>query len=212
MRKKFLVLIIICCNFCLFGCVNVSSRYVAQQKYGLFVSLPKPVAFSSAKTLEILYPEISMQFAGANFVYCIHDQQYTSDYYNMFFVSPLEQIYHNELKYLQASQLFKYASANVVPLHPDYILKTRINELYADYRYGLAPKAIMSVQFVLIDMSSNPQKVIMQRSFTRELLLTQKTSNALVTAWSNELDDILKQLVIVIHQQLPQKRSTTANK
>lgn len=195
MKKYFVLILILLYGLCLIGCVNLNHKYIEQQKYGLAVSLPKPVAHKNDKILEIYYPEIAAQFSGANFIYRTHELKYTSDYYNIFFVSPLEQIYHNELKYLQTVKLFKYVSGDVTPLKPNYILKTYVSALYADYRDTTQPKAMMSIQFILLDVSVKPVKIIMQKTFVQSMLLPQKSSDALVATWNKELEIILQQLI-----------------
>lgn len=202
MKKYILLTIFFLCGFCLVltGCVKLNNKYIVQQKYALAVILQKPVAHKNDKILEIYYPEIAAQFSGANFVYRTHELKYTSDYYNIFFVSPLEQIYHNELKYLQTVKLFKYVSGDVTPLKPNYILKTYVNALYADYCDAIQPKAVMAIQFVLLDVSVKPVKIIMQKTFSQSMLLPQKSSDALVATWNKELESILQQLIGLIQK------------
>lgn len=201
MRKTIVFLalaIMLLGNFCLSGCINLSSKYVPQQKYGFDVRLPRPVAAKNSKILEIYYPEIAAPFAGMSFVYRMQALKFTTDYYNIFFISPAEQIYQNELKYLRATNIFKLVSANVAPLLPDYILKAYVSELYADYRNAASPKAVITIQFVLLDVALSPPKIIMQKTFSRKQILQQKSSAALMAAWNDELGSILRQLVGVV--------------
>jgi ABC-type uncharacterized transport system auxiliary subunit len=186
------------CNFCLSGCINLSNKYIPQQKYGFDVNLPKPLAAKSGKILEIYYPEIAAPFAGMSFVYRTQTLKYTTDYYNIFFVSSAEQIYQNELKYLRATNIFKLVSVDAAPLLSGYILKTYVSELYADYRDTASPKAVMTIQFVLLDATLSPPKIIMQKTFSRKNILQQKSSEALTTAWNDELGSILRQLVSAV--------------
>jgi len=202
--KKNISLVIFTISLCflLTSCVSLDKKYVTQQKFGLSVAPAKPIGKKNEKILEIYYPEIGSQFAGSNFIYRSDELQYTSDYYNTFFISPVEQIYKNELKYLQSSELFKYISPNVAPLKPNYILKTYVSELYSDYRNGASPKAVMTIQFVLIDTTTLTPKIIFNKTLSKNQPLTQKTSNALVTAWNQELTSILRQLSFLIQKNI----------
>jgi ABC-type uncharacterized transport system auxiliary subunit len=195
MIKKNILIIILSLSFCLSGCFGVNNKYVEQQKYGLSVSEAKYSLHNTGKILEIFYPTIDSQFAGSNFVYRIDNLRYAYDYYNTFFISPLEQINRNEVKYLQSTKLFTYASDTIYPLQPNYILKTHISELYADYRDTLKPKAIMALQFTLLDITPNSTpKIVFSKSLSRSAILSQKSSDALVATWSDELASILRQL------------------
>ena len=203
-QKKSILLILLmsALSMTITGCVSLNKKYIAQQQYGLSVPAAKYTGHKTDKVLEIYYPEMSSQFSGSNFVYRTDALKYTSDYYNMFFVSPYEQINKNELKYLASSQIFKYTSNNSYPLQPDYILKTYVSELYADYRDANAPKAVMTIQFVLLDAKAPTSTIIFNKTFTKNIALTQKSSDALVFAWSNELESILRQVTYTIENKI----------
>jgi ABC-type uncharacterized transport system auxiliary subunit len=180
------------------GCVNLSTKSAPQNNYSLSALAPPNVSYNKSKAeniLEIYPPQIAPQFAGSNFVYRTNELNYTTDYYNVFFGFPAEQIQQNSIKYIQTTKIFKYASDNILPLKTDYILKTNITELYADYRDAKFPKAVISIQYTLINAKEQP-KIVFSRTLNASIPLTEKSSNALVNGWNEGLQKILKRLAI----------------
>lgn len=201
MRKSFLFFSLFILSMLLSaGCVNLSTKYLAQQQYGLSVKQPSPVPHKTDKILEIYYPNIAAQFSGSNFVYKANESEYTNDFYNKFFTSPVDDIDQSVIKYLQNSRLFKYASDDITPLRPDYILKTNVTELYADYRDKNAPRAVMSVQFTLVNTEDKPQ-IIMNKTFRQSILLRDKSSISLIVGWNKCLQNILSRLLVTLEQK-----------
>lgn len=194
MKKNIIAIVVIFfTGFLLTACVNLHTKNVSQTQthYGISVPTPAKVSHKKVGTLELAYPEISSQFAGLSFVYRIDELKYTSDFYNVFFSPPADQINYNVLKYLESAKPFAYISDNAYPIKPDYILKTNINDLYADYRNQNAPRAVISMRFVLIKTKDEP-KVVLDKTFKERVLLTQKTSDALVKSWNKGLQRILE--------------------
>lgn len=202
-KRLSLLMIAIISNLFFTGCVNFSAKNLPQQQYLLMtkdpsiysVAIPKNVKSKFyADILEIYTPQIISQFSGTSFVYRINEINYISDYYNIFFGFPSMQIGQNGVKYIQASKIFKYASDNILPLEADYVLKTNILELYADYRDKKSPKAVISIQYTLISLKKQPA-IIFNKTFSQSITITEKNSIALVDGWNNGLQKILEQML-----------------
>jgi cholesterol transport system auxiliary component len=176
------------------GCLNLHSKSFEQKQYALHIDFPvKNKNVMKEKVIDIYYPEIAIQFSGSPFIYRTSDTNYTTDYYNVFFGSPAEQIHQIIITYLDRSNLFKYASASVLPAKADYVLKTYINAIYADYRDPKHPQAVINARFLLFD-TKNETKIIWNKNLEERVFLSAKNSDAFVAALSGGMQKILFEL------------------
>lgn len=198
--------------FLLVGCISMNSKSFVPTQYGLKVTPPsQPHGKKFAKILNVYYPEVAAEFAGSSFVYRTSDINYTTDYYNVFFGTPAEQIHQNILRYLQGAKQFKYVADNVYPVRPDYALRTRVIDLYADYRDQNKPRAVLTVQSVLFDVSGEP-KIIMNKTLQQNIPLRAKTSAALIQGWNVGLNSLLQKLMFNMEVSINQAQKITDKK
>ncbi len=173
-----------------FGCVSV--RYLQRDEYMLNVKMPSKAKRSIPKeVLKMSNVTIVPQFSNLSFVYRISDINYTRDYYHIFFNPPAQQIEQLVIKYLQAKNLFKYIVSDASILPPNYILRSEITALYADYRDFKRPKAVIAIHFTLFN---NKTRILMNRTFSGVISLRRKDTRSLVYAWNRGLGKILVRL------------------
>jgi ABC-type uncharacterized transport system auxiliary subunit len=182
------------CFLCSGGCISLQQKHVEQNQYELKLALPGKVAKHISGKLDVYYPQIDYQFASSSFVYRVSDLKYITDYYNVFFGSPIDQIQEGLIKYLHSARVFNYVAEDVYPLKADYALKTTVFALYGDYRNPNLPKAVIGIRFVLLDLRDT-QKVVLDKNFKEEIPLQAKSSEALVAAWNTGLNRILRDFV-----------------
>ena len=171
------------------GCVNIKSgKYIAQKQYMLNVNLPKKANNTTSKNILLVSNVQSLsEFSGFDFVYRLSEFNYTKDKYNVFFISPQQQIKQITTRYLQHLGLFKSVSDNFSLLttipNQKYILYTKILALYADYRNKENPKAVISLRFTL----TNEEQIVFAKTYLFRISLQKKNSSDLVQAWSEGL-------------------------
>lgn len=190
MKKLYLTMIFSMCFIMISGCVSLHTKYIEQKQFALNIPAAKSRAGKSAAIIEVYSPEVVPQFAGASFVYRVSDLNYITDYYNVFFGAPSEQLQQIITQHLQATGMFQYVAENVAPLNANYILKAYVTELYADYRNVNAPTAVIALRFVLLG-HEDESGVVLNKNFREVIPLQQRTPEALVTAWDVGLKKIL---------------------
>lgn len=202
MKKYFFYIFYICfigiSLFAITGCIHLNTNFSTpsfeRQKYSLNISYPKSkTTKSNAPNLEVYYPLVSEKYSGQSFVYKTHGNIFLTDAYNIFFGFPGDQIHQIIINYLKATGQFKYVSPEVFPAKTHYALRTYINKLYADYTNRSFPKASIEIHFVLFDLQ-NQNNILLDKVFQKNILLKEKTSQALVNAWNIGLKQILQEL------------------
>ena len=146
------------------------------------------------KVLEIDNTAIAPQFSGIYFVYRTSSTHYLTDHYHYFFNPPAQQINQIVTNYLGNTGLFNYVTNDDDYEHAHYTLHTKILDLYADYRNRQKPKGIITIQFTLFQHSKLETKIVMNKTFRETIPLQAKNSDALINAWNQGLENILKKL------------------
>jgi ABC-type uncharacterized transport system auxiliary subunit len=76
-------------------------------------------------------------------------------------------------------------------LDSTYVLEGAVTALYGDYRVSTAPKAVMEIQFLLLQETATNPEIIFQRQYHKEEPLKGDTPDDLVKGWNNALNQIL---------------------
>ena len=161
--------------FCslLSGCISMN-KYIEKKQY-LFnlPTLPTSNHRASAQNLSVHPITISAPFDQNYFIYRISANQYLTDYYHSFLVSPARQLNPVLIDYLKKIGITGHKELSV-----------KITELYADYRDRQNPKAVVTLNFVL-SMEKNKKNIpLLDKTFRSAIPLKAKDSDSLVNAWS----------------------------
>jgi ABC-type uncharacterized transport system auxiliary subunit len=157
------------------------------------VQMPAKGKRITNKVLGVDNISMAPQYSSLGFVYRISDIHYTSDYYNVFFNPPAQQIEQSIIKYLQTKNIFKYVTTKTDIFQPDYILRANVLELYADYRNARIPKGVMTIHFTLF-VPNGKTNILLDKTYRSASVLHHKDSRSLVYAWNEDLAKILVQL------------------
>jgi hypothetical protein len=178
----------------LVGCTTLNKNYPQRNYYIFNVSTQqRNLSPVSGPVLEVPRFVISPSFAGTEFVYRIGDLSYKSDFYNQFLKPPASLITGEARKWLSEAGSFKYV-VNPTYGQPNYVLDGNVNELYGDYREHDTPKAVLGIQFFLIDEAPASPKIIFQNNYQREVAISSKSPGELVKGWNEALQQILTAL------------------
>lgn len=193
MKKRYFCFYGIIISACLLLTSCISVKYPDRTQYMLNAAKPQPVyRIPSKNTLTIYNITSAQQFSSLAFVYRTSDINYTRDYYNIFFNSPSDQIQDQMVKYLAATNLFQHVTDEINIFHTTYSLRSKVIELYADYRDSNQPKAVMTIKFMVF--RGTKSKIVLAKTITSSAPLATKSTRALVEAWNNDLAIILAQL------------------
>jgi ABC-type uncharacterized transport system auxiliary subunit len=177
------------------ACAKLQRNYPERNYFILSVADKNPNKSKAyGGTLEVDRLQISPSFSGREFVYRKGELSYQSDFYNQFFKAPVLLISDEVIKWLSESGPFKHVVAPTVDVDSDYTLQGNISELYGDFRTQSAPKAVLAIQFFLIDDRPTNPVIVFQNNYRRGISLSSNSPSALVEGWNEALEQILAAL------------------
>jgi len=210
MKKKTLLIVIIGI-FGMFpfvvGCVNLERSYPEKRYFVLDASRDEDVTLpETGSVLTVRRFRVSPKYEGKGLVYCLKELSYESDFYNEFFISPASMFTEEIRKRLAGSGLFKQVLDPSSLLDSTYVLEGAVTALYGDYRVSTAPKAILEMQFFLLQETDASPKIIFQSQYHKEEPLIGNTPDALVKSWNSALSQILTEFETDLKENLPKTK------
>jgi ABC-type uncharacterized transport system auxiliary subunit len=94
-------------------------------------------------------------------------------------------------KRLAGSGLFKHVVDPSSLLDSTYILEGAVTALYGDYRVSTAPKAVIEIQFFLLQEADSNPKIIFQSQYHKEEPFKGNTPDGLIKSWNTAFNQIL---------------------
>jgi cholesterol transport system auxiliary component len=174
------------------GCINLERSYIEKHYFVLNSSPAEDISSpDTGKVITVRRIRVSPKYEGKGLVYRLGELSYESDFYNEFFISPVSMFTEEIRKRLAGSGLFKHVVDPSSLLDSIYVLEGAVMALYGDYRVSTAPKAVMGIQFLLLQETAVNPKIIFQRQYHKEEPLKGNTPDALVKSWNSALSQIL---------------------
>ncbi|WP_320169281.1 hypothetical protein [Maridesulfovibrio sp.] len=193
--QKAAVLLLILGITAISGCVKLE-RPSLERKY-FTIDIPRdkaePKKPESTTNLTIRRVKISPRYEDRNLVYKTGPNSFESDYYNAFFITPAAMMTQELHSWMSDSGLF----ANV--LGPEsmgtgnLILEGVVNAIYGDYSSD-PHKAILKMQFFLLDNENPGLPIIYSRNFSRAIELKDTEAKTLVSALNCGAKEIFTEL------------------
>ena len=176
------------------GCVNLERSYIEKHYFVLDSSTAEDISSpDTGKVLTVRRLRVSPKYEGKGLVYRLGELSYETDYYNEFFISPVSMFTEEIRKRLAGSGLFKHVVDPSSFLDSTYVLEGAVTALYGDYRVSAAPKAVMEIQFLLLQETDTSPEIVLQRQYQKEEPLNGSTPDALVKSWNTALNQILSE-------------------
>src|SRR5262249_7114625 len=75
-----------------------------------------------------------------------------------------------------------------------YVLEATVTELYGDFRPGVPPAAVMTIQFALMDIARPSAVATYENTIGRRVEIAQGSPDALMRGYGKALTEILSQL------------------
>jgi hypothetical protein len=86
---------------------------------------------------------------------------------------------------------FKSVAQPGSPAPAAFVLEAAVTDLYGDLRPNRPPEAVVTIQFMLVDLRGVTPKVAMERTIARRVALSAATPDALMRGYGEALDQIL---------------------
>lgn len=194
-RRIFLTLAVLALVFAT-GCVGsafkrppVEKRYFDLEIQRSGTQAPK----AGAPVLAVRRVQVSPRYEGRELVYRTGPTSFTSDYYNLFFVPPAQMLTQDLRQWLDRSGLFARVVDAGSLVRPDLVLEANAAVFCGDYSTKPG-KAVVEVQFLLLDEGSADMAILFSRDYQREVAVSGGEPKDLVAG--------LRQAVAAIYADL----------
>ncbi|SDK83224.1 cholesterol transport system auxiliary component [Maridesulfovibrio ferrireducens] len=177
------------------GCVKLERPSLDRKYYTLSAARSGQNVFTNGTTKNLIVRRIkvSSRYEDRDLVYHVSENVYEADYYNAFFVPPASMLTQELKVWMADSGIF----ANVLGPESmgtgEFLLEGVVNSIYGDIS-GPSPKAVINMQFFMLDNSSPEMPIIYSRSFNRDVVAKSATASALVVAMNEGITDIFSEL------------------
>jgi cholesterol transport system auxiliary component len=175
------------------GCgIAFSAKYPDRTFHDIDVTRPGPRGgIVEGTALKVRRFRVSPRYEGVELVTRKSDLQYESDFYNAFFVPPASMLAEEVREWMERSGPFEHVLDFSSHVDATHVLEASVASLYADAVDPAAPKAVIEIQFFVIDDRQVPPAIAFRKDYRKEAALKEATADAVVRGWSAGLAQIL---------------------
>ncbi|WP_432735622.1 ABC-type transport auxiliary lipoprotein family protein [Maridesulfovibrio sp. FT414] len=177
------------------GCVKLDRPSLDRKYFTIDVKRDDSPASQakSAKTLIIRRVKISPRYEDRDLVYKIGPNAYEADYYNSFFIPPAALMTQELRLWMSDSGLFANVLGPESMVTGELLLEGIVNSIYGDYSQP-QPKAVLNMQFFLLDNNKAAIPIIYSRNFSREIPMKGNSADELIDAMNQGIKEIFEEL------------------
>jgi len=176
------------------GCANLSQEYPGKNQYVISVKRegPKPPD-RKARRVSFINFRISSKFEDRSLVYRLSDVKYETDFYNEFLALPSYLVTEETRKWLEGSGLFAGVVATGSRAETQYALEGNITALYGDFSDKSRPRAVMAIQFFLLDTSHANVRHVFHKNYKAVSPIPSNNAAELIKGMNACLTAILRE-------------------
>jgi ABC-type uncharacterized transport system auxiliary subunit len=152
----------------------------------------RPTLASAVLRVQTL--QVATAFEGKGFVYRSSELGCRTDFYHEFLVAPRALITEQTRQWLGASGLFRNVLDPGSKADATHSLEGNVLALYGDFRSAGSPKAVLAIQFSLVNESAASPAIVFHKSYRQEMPLENRAPETLAKAWGAALEQILRAL------------------
>jgi len=133
-------------------------------------------------------------FGGTAFVYRPGKNRLETDYYDAFAAAPGDLVTAQLVEWLRGTNMFAQVLDNNSGMSHQWALEGRLQELAVDTSDAKSPRAVMTLQFVLLDERDPAPRPLLERVYTEAVPLTGSDAAAAAEGWSAACRKIFERL------------------
>jgi cholesterol transport system auxiliary component len=153
-----------------------------------------PVQQAAGNILAVQPFSIAPAFEGKGIVSRVGENQYESDFYNEYFVSPAQMIAEQTRNWLSGSGLFAQVLLPVSSVEPTHVLEGHIQQIVLDISNPDAPRAELEITFFMLEQHKRDRTVRFEKTYKSTQPMKSGSVQDYMAAQSRCLRDILKKL------------------
>lgn len=149
---------------------------------------------TSAGIVAVLPFSIAPAFEGRGVVLRIGENQYESDFYNEYFISPSQMIADQTRHWMSESGLFAQVLLPASSVPPTHVLEGHISKMFLDMRDSEKPRAELEVTFFLVELQKRNRVIQFRNTYAASHRLQNSSRRDYIAAQGQCLQDILGNL------------------
>jgi ABC-type uncharacterized transport system auxiliary subunit len=178
------------------GCASKLPR--TPETFTIDAPAARAVAPEGSRVVSLRRVEVSPPYSGASLTYRTGAHAVERDPYASFAAPPSWVLTAAIGGYIKNSGLVRdvVAPAEGVPI--DAAIEPLATELAGDFTNSSEPAAVLTLQFRVLVPAAGPEspaRVILLKTYTRRLPLSQRTARAVVAAWNQALGEIMDEFL-----------------
>jgi len=177
------------------GCLSVDKEYPVKRFFvieaGRGEHADPPM---EAPVLRLRKMSTAPELDGKSLIYRTGDLSFETDFYNAFFISPGSMLGGEVRKWLEASGRFALVTDSAGGMETDYVLMSHLAALYGDHSEEDSSKAVMEIQFLLLEERDEEPAIVLQKNYREAIPLTDRDPATLARGFSDALRKILDAL------------------
>lgn len=188
------ILCLLALSLILAACVKLDRPATDKHFYNITpVRSGEPNSPSGDIVLKVRRMSVSELYSTRELVYQMHGGRMESDFYNLFFATPANNLTLELRKWLAASGQFAHIIEPGSMVVPSLTLEGVVNSLYGDYSDD-TPEAVVAMQFFLVDESTANNDIVFSGTYQQRIPLDAPDPADLVQAMTKGVQTIFRQL------------------
>lgn len=184
-------LVVILTGTLLAGC-SLKKQYPAKHSFLIEAQrIGEARAAATSGVLRVRSLQVAAPFEGKGFVYRNSGLGYQTDFYHEFLVAPRALMTEQTRQWLGASGLFRFVLDSSSKADATHSLEGNVSALYGDYRDGASPKAVLAVEFFLVNDQPASPEIVFHKSYRQEVSLENRAPETLAKGWGKALGQVL---------------------
>lgn len=194
MKKIISILLVLAVTLTAVSCVKLGGDPVDKRYYRITpIRSGEPASPEGDTVLKVRRMTVSDLYNTRELVYQMSDGRIESDFYNLFFVTPGNNLTTELRKWLGVTGQFSHIIEPGSMVIPTLTLEGVVNSLYGDYATD-QPAAVIEMQFFLVNESTADNDIVFSRSYRQRVPLTKPDPQKLVQAMTKGVQAIFTQL------------------
>lgn len=174
------------------GCSGVLTKPPPQkQRFKLAAQREGAPQLACDCTVRIDRVRVARAFERKRFVYQVGTDAFEEDFYNGFYAPPGELVRQTTGTWLGESGLFARVIGSTDGSAADWLLQARIDKLYVDFREQEQPRAILEIEYSLLDARKRQPTPSFDKRFGHATRATSRSAEAIAAAWGESLEAVL---------------------
>ena len=166
-----------------------------RQTFAFSVPAAPPSSGVLTNVVALKRVSVSPLFQSQSFTYRVGENAYEHDPYAGFLIPPERAVAEAMRNSMRNSGAFGNLSEPGSELIPNVVIEAAVTELCGDFRQPSHAVGLMEIHFVVYEAHDGfSGRILVNKTYSHESTLSQKTPAELMAAWETDLREILENL------------------